>query len=190
MNKKEILAYLSKQQKRTEVVSKLEKHLNQKKNINLHAKKQWNGTIVALLIFSWLMTMIPSDGTIISLILIIIGGLLSSTKFKHIWTSSQEIKHTEQCLEEKMAKSDYLDGLQDFPLKFYDYDSIYRLFMLIKEERASTLQEAYNILEAQLNAEHQHHLAEQNLLAIKVTERNARLIAITTTFTAYKVSKK
>ena len=42
MNKEDILTYLSKQQKRTEKVTKLEKRLNQKRSIYLHAKKQWN----------------------------------------------------------------------------------------------------------------------------------------------------
>ncbi|AOA00715.1 hypothetical protein BFC22_11735 [Carnobacterium divergens] len=190
MNKEDILAYLSKQQKRTEIVMKLEKRLNQKRSIYLHAKKQWNGTIVALLIFSWLMTVIPSNSTMISVILIIVATVLAFIKFKRTSASSQEIRDTEQLLEKEMSKPEYIDGLQDFPIKFYDYYSIYRLYQLVKENRATTLHDSFNLLENQLNVEYQNHLAEQNLLTTQATERSARIAAVSSVVTTYNTTKK
>lgn len=190
MNKEDILTYLSKQQKRTEKVTKLEKRLNQKRSIYLHAKKQWNWTIVVLFIFSWLMTMTPSNGTMVSVILIIVIAVLTFIKFKRISASSQEVKDTEQLLEKEMSKPGYLDGLQNFPIKFYDYDSIYNLYQLIKENRVITLQESFKLLENQLNMDYQNHLAEQNLLTAQATERNARIAALSSSITAYGTLKK
>lgn len=190
MNKEDILTYLSKQQKRTKNVTKLEKRLNQKRSIYLHAKKQWNWTIVVLFIFSWLMTMTPSDGTMISVILIIVVAVLTAIKVKRISASSQEVRDSMQLLEKEMSNPEYLDGLQDFPIKFYDYDSIYSLYRLVKENRATTLQESFNLLENQLNMDYQTHLAEQNLLTAQATERSARIVAVSSFITASNTSKK
>lgn len=190
MNKDDILTYLSKQQKRTKKVTKLEKQLNHKRSIYLYAKKQWNWTIIVLFIFSWLMTMTPSDGTMISVILLIVVAVLTFIKFKRIKASSQEVKDTEQLLEKEMSKAEYLDGLKGFPIKFYDYDSIYSLYQLVKENRASTLQESFNLLENQLNIEYQIHLADQIFLTAQATERNTRISALSSSITAYETLKK
>lgn len=115
-------------------------------------------------------------------------GLFLLEKYK-LKESLNEVQKIEQLLEEEMSQDGYLEGLKSFPIKFYDYNSIYRLFMLIKEERVTTLQDAFNLLENQMNAEYQNHLAEQNLLAVQIAERSARVTAVSSIITAYNTSK-
>lgn len=84
-----------------------------------------------------------------------------------------------------MSKPEYLYRSQNFPIKFYASYSINRLYHLIKEERATTLQEAFNLLENQLNAEYQNNLAERNLVSVQATERSARVTAVSSTISEH-----
>lgn len=190
MNKEEILNYLAVQQSRTKEVTRLEKEFNQKSKKYLLAKKQWNIAIVVLVILGIFAGGFEAGDNWLGRFFVIIAVALAVIKFRKISTSSQEFKMTEQQLKKEMSKSEYLEGLEEFPVKFYDYDSIYRLYSLVKENRVTTLQEAYTLLENQLNTEYQNHLAEQNLLVAQATERNARITAVTTALTAYNTSKK
>lgn len=78
----------------------------------------------------------------------------------------------------------YREKLAGFPQEFYNYIAVYKLFRLIDENRALTLQEAYNTLERQnfyedqaahnyMMAEYQKDIANYTQLAAINSEINA-----------------
>ena len=77
----------------------------------------------------------------------------------------------------KKSKPDYLNGMNDFPNKFYSYWTIDRLINLVKENRATTLQEAYNIAENQDFQNDQLAIQQENLAVAKSTNTMASISA-------------
>ncbi len=76
-------------------------------------------------------------------------------------------------------------GMQGFPQKFYNYHDLFRLYNLIAEGRASTLPEAYNLLEMQQFHETQVNLQEEaNALQADIA-RSSRVSAVANVVTAY-----
>ena len=72
-----------------------------------------------------------------------------------------------------------------FPQKFYNYHDLFRLYNLIAEGRASTLPEAYNLLEMQQFHETQVNLQEEaNALQADIA-RSSRVSAVANVVTAY-----
>ncbi|MGX7030845.1 hypothetical protein ACWN8B_05730 [Vagococcus zengguangii] len=193
MDKNELLNYLLNQQKRTKVATKLEKTLRNQKNVEADMKKKWNGTIYASIIVATLLRIMYypyNNYMMFTTFLYVLGIGLFLLRRNKVQVCANKVSETEQLLKNEMSKPEYLEGLHNFPVKFYDFDSTYRLYNLVSESRANTLQEAFNLLELQLNAEYQNHLAEQNLKASEAAERNTRVSAITSVITAYNTSKK
>ncbi len=172
----------------TKEATQLEKSLNKSLVVKQQAKKQWNVAIIVLSLVG-----IYTDGLEgyeLGLIILGIAVVLGFLKYKKTKDSSQKVEALEKQLELEMSKLEYSSEAQNFPIKFYDSYSMDRLYQLIKEERAITLQEAFNLLENQLNAEYQNNLAERNLASVQATERNARVSAISSTILAFNTSKK
>lgn len=192
MNKEELLTSLSYKQQVTKEVTRLEKLLNKKLIIEEHAKRQWNKRIVVLGLLSILGFITAHNVTeaFSGVIFGAITGCLVYVKIIKIKTSSYDVQVLRKKLDEEMCKTEYLMEAQNFPIEFYDSYSINRLYQLIKEERATTLQEAFNLLENQLNTEYQNNLAEQNLASVQATERSTRVTAVSSTISAFNTSKK
>ncbi|WP_207941545.1 hypothetical protein DOK78_000314 [Enterococcus sp. DIV2402] len=192
MNKEELLTSLSYKQQVTKEVTRLEKLLNKKLIIEEKAKRQWNKRIIVFGLLSILGFITAHNVTeaFSGVIFGVITGWLVYVKINKIKTSSYDVQVLRKKLDEEMSKTEYLMEVQNFPIEFYDYDSIFRLYSLIKDERASNLKEAFNLLENQRNAEYQNNLAEQSLASVQATERSARVTAISSTISAFNTSKK
>lgn len=192
MNKEELLTSLAYKQQITKEVTRLEKLLNKYVLMEKQARKQWNKRIIVLGLLTILAFASAQDVTeaFSGVIFGAITGWLVYAKINKIKTSSREVQILRKKLDEEMSKPDYLSEAQNFPIEFYDYDSISRLYSLIKDERASNLREAFNLLENQINAEYQNNLAERNLAANQATERNARVAAVSSVFTAFNSARK
>ena len=101
-----------------------------------------------------------------------------------------DIQFATQNLYNKQNDSSYLAGMNDFPQKFYSYWTIDRLINLIKENRALTLQEAFNIAENQDFQNDQLALQQQNLAVAKSTNTMASISAAANVGTFLNTRKK
>ncbi|MFC6180981.1 hypothetical protein [Lactiplantibacillus daowaiensis] len=89
----------------------------------------------------------------------------------------QKIAAAEQQVDAAMAVPAYIEGMQDFPQKFYSYWTIDRLMHLVSENRAATLQEAFNVAETQDFQNDQLALQQENLAVAKATNSAANISA-------------
>lgn len=82
-------------------------------------------------------------------------------------------------------RPEYIAGKEGFPAKFYNYNDTYKLYFLIKEGRAFTLPEAYNLLEVQKF--HNSHLQIQEQIRDYHQDiaNSARVTAASSVATAY-----
>lgn len=82
-------------------------------------------------------------------------------------------------------RPEYIAGKEGFPAKFYNYNDTYKLYFLIKEGRAFTLPEAYNLLEVQKF--HNSHLEIQEQIRDYHQDiaNSARVTAASSVATAY-----
>ncbi len=76
--------------------------------------------------------------------------------------TKKAIRDARNNLNAEYNRPEYVGGKEGFPSKFYSYAAISRLMNLIQENRATSLQEAYNLLEAQGIQEKQLEMARQS----------------------------
>ena len=113
------------------------------------------------------------------LMLGLMGGLIAFKYFVFVAPAKQALYNQE------ISQPAYQQGLQGFPQKFYNYHDLFRLYNLITEGRASTLPEAYNLLEMQQFQETQVNLQEEaNALQADIA-RSSRVSAVANVVTAY-----
>lgn len=92
----------------------------------------------------------------------IIAGLLMLFKYRHYLMPAQnEINKAKHHLQSAEDNPIYQNGSKGFPTKFYNYSDAYRLWKLIDENRANTLQDAFNLLETQHFYEDQISIQEE-----------------------------
>ena len=63
--------------------------------------------------------------------------------------TKKAIRDARNNLNAEYNRPEYVGGQEGFPSKFYSYTAISKLMNLIQENRAASLQEAYNLLETQ-----------------------------------------
>ena len=76
--------------------------------------------------------------------------------------TKKAIRDARNNLNAEYNRPEYVGGQEGFPSKFYSYTAISRLMNLIQENRAASLQEAYNLLETQGIREEQLRIARQS----------------------------
>lgn len=196
MNKVELLNVIDRKREATREVTRLERALNIALATEKQAKKQWNkriGVLVFLTFISMVELATPSEFLNSLKWTLIFGGIAAAliyAKITKIKESKAEVINLKNHLKDEMSRPEYLEGVKNFPTKFYDYYSLDRLYHLVNEERATTLQEAFNLLETQLHIEYQNNLAERNLATAEATERSARIAAVSSVVTAFNTSRK
>lgn len=85
---------------------------------------------------------------------------------------------------------DYVQGADGFPEKFYNYWDVLRLWNLVNENRATSLQEAFNLLETQHFQEDQLSMqAEMNRLQEDIAT-SSKITAVASTVTAFNTRHK
>ena len=115
------------------------------------------------------------------LMLALMGGLIAFKYFVFVAPAKQ----AQALYNQEISQPAYQQGLQGFPQKFYNYHDLFRLYNLIAEGRASTLPEAYNLLEMQQFQETQVNLQEEaNALQADIA-RSSRVSAVANVVTAY-----
>lgn len=124
---------------------------------------------------------------LISVILLI--GLKIWKKKRHVDPAYNNLVNAEQVLNEAINDPNYINESQSFPSEFYNYTDTYRLWRLIDEGRASSLQDAYNLLEKQHFYEHQLSIQEEIRSLQQDPAAVARATATAATMTAYNTAK-
>lgn len=76
--------------------------------------------------------------------------------------TKKAIRDARNNLNAEYNRPEYVGGQEGFPSKFYSYTAISNLMNLIQENRAASLQEAYNLLETQGIQEEQLRIARQS----------------------------
>lgn len=182
MNKQEILNYLLEKRKITAPVAIAKNNLLQaEQNLN-KAKSKLEKAISFFIIFgvgAIIFALLFNIGTLTGSIPYFIAALVIHLIREKVWVAPAMLQLTEaqQLYESERSVNEYIEGVKGFPEKFYNYNDIYRLWKMFDEGRASTLPEAYNLLENQHFQEVQ--LSKQEEVAALQTEiaRNARIAA-------------
>lgn len=154
MDRNELLNYLDQKRMETAGVAQAQQTLSDDKNRLENAKRKWRKTII----FLWILVGIsffgynPSDPNSLGSILfgaILPAGLMIFKYFKYIKPLNEQIAKDQVKLNEELNNPVYQNGKNGFPEKFYNYGDVYLLWKLVSENRATTLQEAFNLLETQ-----------------------------------------
>ncbi|MCH4123718.1 MAG: hypothetical protein LKH74_07785 [Levilactobacillus sp.] len=192
MTKEEIISYLTDKQQLTAKVQDLRHDIyvlqTQSDGVFNKYKKHRNIFVVVMLFILFMVDNVVAAGIILAILL---GG--------YIWLRMQrsaaqgklntQIDQVNQQIANEQAQPDYLAGLQDFPREFYSYWTIDRLIHLVQENRATTLQEAFNVAENQNFQNDQLALQQQNLAVAESTNSAAKVSAAANVFTAMNTRK-
>lgn len=188
--KEQILLYLKLKQDLTFNVQKARYELSVSENNYLQLKKEFKKYFLLMVfVIPIIITFIFNAivGQLMSWIGIIVLIFLRVKKGKQ---AKIEIQRALQHLNVEENECEYLNGMNDFPSKFYSYWTIDRLMNLIKENRATTLQEAFNIAENQDFQNDQLALQQQNLDVAKSTNTMASISAAANIGTFLNTRKK
>ena len=187
MDRNELLNYLDQKRMETAGVAQAQQTLSDDKNRLENAKRKWRKTII----FLWILVGIsffgynPSDPNSLGGILfgaILPAGLMIFKYFKYIKPLNEQITKDQAKLNEELNNLVYQNGKNGFPEKFYNYGDVYLLWKLVSENRATTLQEAFNLLETQQYRANQMAIQEQIKAIQEDTARSAKIAAVASTF--------
>lgn len=175
--KEDILTYLNNKRERTINVADAENRLQYVKD---ERKKYF-----IILIFIGIPMFFFGD-----IIASVLGLLLGVLVIKKIISLNKQVNLSEENLITEKNSPEYLNGLEDFPEEFYDFETLGYLIYLIQVNRARTLQDAFNLLETMAYQTRQEEIERQNLAYTK--EINNRLKADTffNALTAWAIWKK
>ncbi|MDU6570190.1 MAG: hypothetical protein E6513_06850 [Lactobacillus johnsonii] len=189
MDRNELLNYLDQKRMETAGVAQAQQTLSDDKNRLENAKRKWRKTII----FLWILVGIsffgynPSDPNSLGGILfgaILPAGLMIFKYFKYIKPLNEQITKDQAKLNEELNNPVYQNGKNGFPEKFYNYGDVYLLWKLVSENRATTLQEAFNLLETQQYRANQMAIQEQIKAIQEDTARSAKIAAVASTVSA------
>ncbi|MBZ4028290.1 hypothetical protein K7D69_03265 [Lactobacillus johnsonii] len=189
MDRNELLNYLDQKRMETAGVAQAQQTLSDDKNRLENAKRKWRKTII----FLWILVGIsffgynPSDPNSLGGILfgaILPAGLMIFKYFKYIKPLNEQITKDQAKLNEELNNLVYQNGKNGFPEKFYNYGDVYLLWKLVSENRATTLQEAFNLLETQQYRANQMAIQEQIKAIQEDTARSAKIAAVASTVSA------
>jgi len=192
MKKEEIIAYLMNKQQLTVNVQNLRHDLSvvqSQSDAEQNKYKKRRNILIGVVLFCAFMA---GDIRLLAiLVAILIGGYIALRVSR---SSAQgklnvEIDKIQQKIANEKAQPAYIEGLQDFPQKFYSYWVIDRLIHLVKENRATTLQEAFNVAENQDFQNDQIAIQQQNLAVSESTNSAAKVSAAANIFTAMNTRK-
>ncbi len=181
-SKEKILKYLSQKQELTAKVQNARYQLSISESNFIKLKTKFKRYFLLMIVVFFVgIPLLSSNYTTVGILAIIwfIGFIgLIYLRFTQGSQSKSIIQNTKLNLENEKSKADYLNGMNDFPNKFYSYWTIDRLISLVKQNRATTLQEAFNIAENQDFQNDQLALQQENLAVAKSTNTMASISAI------------
>ncbi|KRL94094.1 hypothetical protein ACUIJQ_03415 [Levilactobacillus hammesii] len=192
MKKEEIIAYLTDKQKLTAKVQDLRHDLfvvqQQSDAVQNKYKKHRNILLIVILIAAFM----AADVRLLGILIVVLIGGYVALRVKRSSAQGElngQMDQIKQKIANEQAQPAYVAGLQDFPQKFYSYWIIDRLIHLVKENRATTLQEAFNVAENQDFQNDQLALQQQNLAVAESTNSAAKVSAAANIFTAMNTRK-
>ena len=97
--------------------------------------------------------------------------------FKIRGKAKEDMEEAKSFHGNELSRPEYRQGAEGFPSKFYNYDDVYRLYALLEEGRALTLQDAFNLLETQQFQEKQLSIQEATRALQQDIANNARVAA-------------
>lgn len=155
------------------------------------AAKRLNGpitvTLALNLLFAFTIFLLEQSHLMHGFLLMLglMGGLIAIKYFVFVAPAKQALANAQALYNQEISQPAYQQEMQGFPQKFYNYHDLFRLYNLIAEGRASTLPEAYNLLEMQQFQETQVNLQEEaNALQADIA-RSSRVSAVANVVTAY-----
>lgn len=188
--KEQTLRYLKLKQDLTVNVQNARHELSVVENNYIQLKKTFRKYFLLMIFVAPILITIIFNGIIAQLISWIGVIALIVLRVKRGNQAKSEIQMALHHLNVEENKAEYLNGMNDFPSKFYSYWTINRLMNLIKENRATTLQETFNIAENQDFQNDQLALQQQNLDVAKSTNTMASISAAVNIGTFLNTRKK
>jgi len=191
MNKEQILDYLSNKQALTADVQDARHEIYVAKQEYEGVKAKFKKPRIWMIVIGVLMLsgVTSTAGLILIPIWAAVFGFFYYRQLQQRKPAQAKIELAEQRLVEAQQQPAYLAGMNDFPQKFYSYWVIDRLKHLVQENRAATLQEAFNVAENQDFQNDQLSLQQENLAVAKSTNSMSKISAAANVFTAYNTRK-
>lgn len=190
MTREEILQYLQDKRELTAPVAVILKNLHEKQTKLTKAKQFLGKTIIAMFVLTFLILITGSGRGLERFVFLVIGIVLfGGRQLFLIQPAEAELEQAQKLHNTEISQSGYINGKKNFPEKFYNYSDTYRLYKLVEEGRALTLQEAYNLLETQQFQENQLSIQEETRALQHDIASSARVAAVGSVISAFNTRK-
>ncbi len=207
MSKKEILDYLSEKKRLTAPVATAEINVKAAERNYEKARKKWKWgiNVSIILLICEILLFLSGDWRLFFFNehhtfqagglggIILFGGisflLLYIKRLRYTNPAENKLTEAQNILKQEKNKPDYINGSKNFPVKFYNYSDLFRLWNIINEERAESLKEAYNLLETQQFQQNQMEIQEDIRRLQRETATVSKVNAATSVITAYNTAK-
>lgn len=207
MSKKEILDYLSEKKSLTAPVATAENNVRTAERNYEKACKKWKWGINISIVFSilYILFFLSGDRRLFFFDehhtfqagglggIILFGGilllLLYVKRLRYTNPAENKLAEAQNILKQEKNKAEYINGSKNFPAKFYNYSDLFCLWNIINEERAESLKEAYNLLEAQQFQQDQMTIQEDIRRLQQETATSSKVNAAASVVTAYNAAK-
>ncbi|ATO45070.1 hypothetical protein [Loigolactobacillus coryniformis] len=193
MTREQLLDFLMGKRQATAGVADAQQNLSADQEALVNGKKKFRKINIVLIILAVLSgvtmdTIVDFGGPIV------FGGLAIALwiyrKNHYIQPASEAIEKDKIAVQQALEDPVYVQGADGFPEKFYNYWDALRLWKLVNENRATSLQEAFNLLETQHFQEDQLSMqAEMNSLQADIAT-NSKIAAVASTVTAFNTTRK
>ena len=190
MTREEILQYLQDKRELTAPVAVTLKNLQEKQAKLTKAKQFLGKTIIGMFILTLLILITDSGRGLERFVFLMIGIVLfGGRRLFLIQPAEAELEQAQKLHNTEISQPGYINGKKNFPEKFYNYSDTYRLYKLVEEGRALTLQEAYNLLETQQFQENQLSIQEETRALQHDIASSARVAAVGSVISAFNTRK-
>ncbi|KRN07532.1 hypothetical protein FD15_GL000815 [Liquorilactobacillus sucicola DSM 21376 = JCM 15457] len=192
MSKNEILNYLEKKRNLTADLQNARHELYIANKNLVSIRKQFKKRLIWSIVVTVVVVGMDT-GSIVKGILVLgclaLLGWVVAKRVQQGNQANQQINTANQKIADAQNQPSYIEGMADFPKKFYSYWTIDRLMHLVQENRATTLQDAFNVAEAQDFQNDQIALQQQNLAVAQSTNSMSKISAAANVFTAFNTRK-
>lgn len=188
MTREETLDYLVEKRQQTAGVADAEYQVSQANSQVVYQNGRLKKTIIFLAVFGVIGFMAgqPMTGFIW---LAAAVGVFFYKKTKWVQPATEVLTAARQRLDQERQNPNYINGAQGFPSEFYNYSEVYRLWKLVNENRATSLQEAFNLLEKQHFYEDQKSAQEEIVSLQQDIAASSRWNAAASTVTAFSTAR-
>lgn len=166
MTKEEMLDYLENKRNLTVGVNNAAVDVNNAEHAREDMKFKYKAVYIGMVVVLPIMAVVTAYAPLLATPLMVLWELAIPVIIVLRITSGRKtkkaIRDARNNLNAEYNRPEYVGGQEGFPSKFYSYTAISKLMNLIQENRAASLQEAYNLLETQGIREEQLRIARQS----------------------------